>query len=109
MITQVADVEEGLALLASVGDLLNQIWMRWGKIQPQLKGRRVPQPLDAHELLPRTNCRACGEATCMAFAFGLLESRHRPEECPPLADPAYAAQRQALMEMLDQVEEGAPR
>ena len=39
----------------------------------------------------------------MAFAFGLLESRHRPEECPPLADPTFAAQRQALAEMLDQV------
>jgi hypothetical protein len=32
-----------------------------------------------------------------------LESRHRPEECPPLADPTFAAQRQALTEMLDLV------
>lgn len=105
MITQVADVEEGLALLASVRDLLNQTWARRDQIQPKPEGRRVPRPLDVYELLPRSNCRACGEATCMAFAFGLLESRHRPDECPPLADPAYAAQRQALMEMLDQVEE----
>jgi CO dehydrogenase/acetyl-CoA synthase gamma subunit (corrinoid Fe-S protein) len=43
----------------------------------------------------------------MAFAFGLLESRHRPEECPPLADPAYAAQRQALAEMLEPASESA--
>ncbi len=107
MITQVADVEEGLALLASVRDLLNQTWARRDEIQPRPEGRRVPRPLDVYELLPRTNCRACGEATCMAFAFGLLESRHRPEECPPLADPAYAAQRQALAEMLDQVEDGS--
>lgn len=107
MITQVADVAEGLALLAAMRDLLNQTWARRDEIQPRHTGRRVPRPLDVYELLPRTNCRACGEATCMAFAFGLLENRHRPAECPPLADPTYAAQRQALAEMLDQVEAGA--
>jgi ArsR family metal-binding transcriptional regulator len=107
MITQVADVEEGLALLAAVRDLINQTWARRDEIQPRPEGRRVPRPLDVYELLPRSNCRACGEATCMAFAFGLLESRHRPEECPPLADPAYAAQRQALAEMLEPASESA--
>jgi ArsR family metal-binding transcriptional regulator len=107
MITQVADVEEGLALLAAVRDLLNQAWDRRDEIQPRSEGRRIPRPLDVYELLPRTNCRACGEATCMAFAFGLLESRHRPEECPSLASPTSVAQRQALAEMLAGVAETA--
>lgn len=109
MITQVADVEEGLALLAAVRDLLNQTWARRDEIQPRHTGRRVPRPLDVYELLPRTNCRACGEATCMAFAFGLLEGRHQPEECPPLVDPTFAAQHQALCEMLPQEEVGTVR
>ncbi len=100
MITQVADVAEGLVLLAAVRDLLNQIWARRDQIQPQSEGRRVPRPLDVYELLPRTNCKACGEATCMAFTFGLLEGRGRPEECPPLASTVFAAQRQALAGML---------
>lgn len=101
MITQVADVEEGLALLAAVRDLLNQTWARRDEIEPRRESRRTPRPLDVYELLPRTNCRACGEATCMAFAFGLLEGRRRPEECPPLADSAFAAQRQTLADMLE--------
>ena len=109
MITQVADVAEGLTLLAAMRDLLNQTWARRDEIQPRPEGRRVPRPLDVYELLPRTNCRACGEATCMAFAFGLLESRHRPEECPPLADPTFAAQHQALCEMLPPEEVGTVR
>jgi len=106
MITQVADVEEGLALLTVMRDLLNQTWARRNEIQPKLEGRRVPRPLDVYELLPRTNCRACGEATCMAFAFGLLEQHHRPEGCPSLADPVFVAQRQALREMLPPEEDG---
>jgi ArsR family metal-binding transcriptional regulator len=109
MITQVADVEEGLALLAAVRDLLNQTWARRDEIQPRHEGRRVPRPLDVYELLPRTNCRACGEATCMAFAFGLLESRHRPEECPPLASPTSVAQRQTLAEILAGITETTVR
>jgi ArsR family metal-binding transcriptional regulator len=109
MITQVSDVEEGLALLAAVRDLLNQAWTRRDEIQPRHTGRRVPRPLDVYELLPRTNCRACGEATCMAFAFGLLESRQRAEACPALADPAYAAQSQALAEMLSAAADTAAR
>ena len=109
MITQVADVEEGLLLLAAVRDLLNQTWARRDEIQPRPEGRRVPRPLDVYELLPRTNCRACGEATCMAFAFGLLESRHRPEQCPSLAGAVSAAQRQALADMLSGAAETAGR
>jgi ArsR family metal-binding transcriptional regulator len=109
MITQVADVDEGLALLAAMRDLLNQTWARRDEIQPRPEGRNVPRPLDVYELLPRTNCRACGEATCMAFAFGLLESRHRPEECLSLADPAFAAQRRALADMLSDTVETAGR
>lgn len=99
-ITQVAGVEEGLELLAAVRDLVNQVWEQRDQIQPRPEGRRTPRPLDVYELLPRTNCRTCGEATCMAFAFGLLEGRHRLEACPPLADPTAATQRRALLDLL---------
>jgi ArsR family metal-binding transcriptional regulator len=100
MITQVSDVEEGLALLAATRDLLNRTWARRDEIQPRPEGRSVPRPLDVYELLPRSNCGACGEATCMAFAFGLLESRHQPEECPALVDPDHTPQRAALEALL---------
>lgn len=100
MITQVADVEDGLVLLAAVRDLLNQTWARRDEIQPRPEGRNVPRPLDVYELLPRINCRACGEATCMAFAFGLLDERRFLEECPALAEPSHAPQRAALAALL---------
>ena len=41
MITQVADVEEGLALLAAMRDLINRTWARRDEIQPRHEGRRV--------------------------------------------------------------------
>ena len=33
-----------------------------------LAARRAPRPLDVWTLLPQSNCKCCGEATCMAFA-----------------------------------------
>jgi ArsR family metal-binding transcriptional regulator len=57
MITQVADVDEGLAMLAAVRDLVNQTWTQREQIQPRQEGRRTPRPLDVYELLPRSNCR----------------------------------------------------
>ncbi len=109
MITQVADVDEGLTLLAVVRDLVNRTWTHRDEIQPKHEGRRVPRPLDVYELLPRTNCGACGEATCMAFAFGLLEARHGPRECTGLAAPQAAAQLQTVMDLLSGMDEAPER
>jgi ArsR family metal-binding transcriptional regulator len=100
MITQVRNVQEGLELLAALRDLLNQVWERRETIAPRAAPRRQARPLDVYALLPGTNCRACGEATCMAFAFALIQSQRRPEECPSLSDPAFTAQYRALVEMV---------
>jgi ArsR family metal-binding transcriptional regulator len=99
-ITQVDDVDDGLRMLAAVRDLLNQTWARRDQIEPKTETRRVPRPLDVYELLPRSNCRACGAATCMAFAFGILESRYEPADCPGLNQAEFDGRRQALIDML---------
>jgi ArsR family metal-binding transcriptional regulator len=86
--------------LAVLLALPNQAWARREEIKPKREGRRAPRPLDVYELLPRTNCGACGEVTCMAFAFGLLESRHRPEECAGLVASQVAAHLHAMIALL---------
>jgi len=30
-------------------------------------------PLDVYNMLPKTNCKECGEANCMAFAAKVVE------------------------------------
>ncbi len=105
-ITQVKDAEEGIDLLNAVRDLLNQTWERREQIQPRDEERRAPRPLDVYALLPQSNCRDCGELTCMAFAFALLNSNRTLEKCAPLFEPQAAAQRATLVEMLNHV---APR
>lgn len=103
-ITQVRDADEGLVLLSAVRDLLNQTWERREEIEPRNDERRTPRPLDVWELLPRSNCRQCDEATCMAFAFSLLETRRHVDECPPLREPAASGQYETLRGLLGNYE-----
>ena len=101
MITQVKDTDEGLQLLSAVSDLINQCWDKRDTIQPVTTMRRAPRPLDVWTLLPQSNCKRCGEATCMAFAFLLLQQKHTVEECPVIAsDPALSDRRAQLMALV---------
>lgn len=100
-ITQVQDNEEGLQLLAALLDAINATWEHRQELVAATAPRRAPRPMDLWTLLPQTNCKQCGEATCMAFAFALLQQRRELGECVPLAeDPAFADRRAALEGML---------
>ncbi|MDI6719749.1 MAG: acetyl-CoA decarbonylase/synthase complex subunit gamma [Methanomicrobiales archaeon] len=57
-------------------------------------------PIDVYNLLPRTNCRECGEANCMAFATRLVNGEYVLEDCTPLLRPEYAHLHADLSDLL---------
>ncbi len=57
-------------------------------------------PIEVHKLLPRTNCRKCGSASCMAFAVKLVSGKAALEECPEISQARYLRQKLALRELL---------
>lgn len=100
-ITQVADEAEGLTLLAALTDAINATWENRAQLVAPTVRRQAPRPLDVWAFLPQTNCGQCGEATCMAFAFGLVQQQCELESCETLArDEAFAARRLALIGLL---------
>lgn len=58
-------------------------------------------PLIVHRLLPGTDCKECGETTCLAFAFSLLDGSRDLDACPYLSQPEHAEERQALGKLLE--------
>jgi len=51
----------------------------------------MPQPKNAMEvfqLLDKSNCRECGEKTCLAFAGAVFTGRRKSSECPKLGREA---------------------
>jgi len=61
---------------------------------------KISSPMEAWKYLPGTNCKECGEKTCLAFASLLLERKKKLEECPLLSEPKYADKGKKLAELL---------
>ncbi len=54
-------------------------------------------PLNLYKQLPQTNCKECGEETCMAFAAGLIARTRSVDDCKPLLkEKKYAKKLETL-------------
>jgi len=63
---------------------INDIWMRRCEIEPSFKSVATPKLLDVLRLLPKSNCKQCGQPTCTVFATQIIEGGKGPEHCPIL-------------------------
>jgi len=63
-------------------------------------GIKELSPIDVYKLLPRTNCKECGEENCMAFATKLVNREGTIEKCPPLLTKEFEKSYRQLKEML---------
>jgi len=100
VMAKVDGAEDAAAQLTWFKDLCNDTWRRRGEITPCYERRKLLGPLDVYQLLPRLNCQACGEATCMAFALELLLGSRHLSECTPLQKDAFAEGGRRLAELL---------
>ena len=95
--TQVKNMEEGLELLLALRDAINAVWKQRADLIPVTSQRTAARPLDLWELMPKTNCGQCGEATCMAFTFLLIQGKRSLVECPTLqSDSNFSSQKSTL-------------
>ncbi len=100
-ITQVLNSQEGLELFLALVEAVNATWDHRVELTAVTATRRAPGWLDIWTLLPQTNCKQCGEATCSAFAAALLQQTRILDECLPLAsDPAFTERRATLAAMV---------
>lgn len=63
---------------------INDAWDNRDSITPSYESAPRPQLIEILKLLPKTNCRQCGEPTCMVFAARLAEGAKGIEACEPL-------------------------
>lgn len=47
--------------------------------------------LDIYKLLPKTNCKKCGQPTCLAFAMQLAQKKVSLSQCPDISEEAKKA------------------
>jgi len=63
-------------------------------------GVKEISPIDVYMLLPKTNCKECGQENCMAFATKVVNREVAIEKCPPLLTREYEKNYKKLWEML---------
>lgn len=92
------DEEEGDKILEWLKGEINDTWERREEITPRFEGAPKPKVIEILRLLPKTNCRECGQPTCMVFAAQVADGGKGPENCPALG----TGQRERLAEYLSQ-------
>jgi len=93
------EIVDGWRVLEAIRCRANEVWARRGEIEPSCEMRERPPALEILKRLPRTNCRACGEATCTAFAVKVWSGGADVTLCRPV----FAGDRQDLKEALSEV------
>lgn len=80
------DETEGDKILEWLKGEINSAWERLAEIKPSFEGAPKPRVIEILKLLPKTNCRECGQPTCMVFATQVAEGGRGPEDCPPMTE-----------------------
>ena len=97
IMTGVADISEAQQVFGHIRDMINDTWERRDEITPCESRRVRGTAIEVYKLLPKTNCKECGERTCMAFAAKLTVGTARLEECPTM-EPAVREQLEQRLE-----------
>jgi ArsR family metal-binding transcriptional regulator len=80
---------------------VNRIWMDREHLTPRHSPRKRLVAMEVYQLLPQTNCKLCGEASCFALAGKITVGAAEVKSCTPLFDEAqYAEKRAGLVAML---------
>ena len=95
------DIEESKALLEWIKAQINDIYSRRDVIEPRYTSQASLKVIEILKLLPMTNCKVCGYATCMAYATALREGEISLNDCQPLWEDKYQAKREKLQTYLD--------
>lgn len=77
---------------------VNAAWEKRAEIEPEYESAPRPNVFEILKRLPKTNCRECGQPTCMVFATRVAEGAKGAEDCPSLDEQ----NRQRLKEYLGQ-------
>jgi ArsR family metal-binding transcriptional regulator len=90
------DEAEAEVILEWLKKQINDTWDHRAEIEPTYDSPAVPQMMEILKLLPKTNCRKCGEPTCTVFALRAVEGIKGPDNCPELKDEKRAVLEEYL-------------
>jgi len=85
-INALKDEEEATKIIEWLKREINSVWENRHSIEPSFESTPTPKLIEILKLLPKTNCRECGQSTCMVFATLMVDGVKGHEDCPSLDD-----------------------
>lgn len=100
--TQIKDESEAIKILEETEKIVKEAYRKKDEIDLSKPKEKISVTvMDVYNYLPKTNCKECGEQTCMAFAVKLLNGEKDVKDCKPLfIEKKYAGIREALLSLL---------
>jgi ArsR family metal-binding transcriptional regulator len=102
-LAKVDDKDHARDMMEWLMRLINETDGIRGNIQPNYERGTTLRALDIFKLIPGTNCKRCGEPSCLAFAVKLAGREIEIVKCTPLFTPEYKEKRRVLLELLHAV------
>ncbi|MGZ3539243.1 MAG: (Fe-S)-binding protein, partial [Thermodesulfobacteriota bacterium] len=99
-LAKIEDENEADEILKWLQDLINETYGKRDQIEPNYSKGADLKALDIFKLLPGTNCRECGELTCLAFAVKLVAQEIDVTKCAPLFSGEFEGKQKVLLELL---------
>jgi ArsR family metal-binding transcriptional regulator len=97
---QVKDLQTANKICSWIKEKVNFVYENKGKIEPLYERRGKISALEIYKLLPQTNCRKCGEVTCLAFACKVLSEEKNVVLCQTIFEVKYGEKRKMLFKIL---------
>jgi ArsR family metal-binding transcriptional regulator len=95
-INMVKDQTEAFDILEWLKKEINATWEGRGEIAPSFEVATPPRVLNVLKFLPHTNCRVCGQPTCMVFAVQVCQGAQGLGGCPALDQESLSRLREYL-------------
>jgi len=80
------DEAEAHHIMEWLKEEINDAWEKRETIIPKFDGKSIPHILEIYKLLPKNNCRKCGQPTCMMFASLATQGIKGSGDCPELTE-----------------------
>lgn len=98
-IAKADDVVDAWRTMEMIRRRVGDVWSRRAEIEPCREMRQKPPVLEIFKRLPKTNCRECGERTCLAFAVRVQAGEVCASKCRPVFEGEFAHLKDALTQI----------
>lgn len=98
-VSKALNEHDAYEIIDMIKELVNSVHERRDEIIPLYSRRQNPSAVEVYRYLPKTNCRACDEMTCLSFAVKMIEGQKKLSECSDILKKEHIENQGILSEM----------